>query len=138
MRRNLGEMSCPQCAVTFEYMLVHSGLNECAYAYCEACGRVALLHPQDRTPAGVRLRLNRRITKEIEPHIAPCECGGRFRASAGPRCPSCGARLSAETLAGPIEEDAPAARDGWVWQRNWSGLYCLVINNRWIEDNWKA
>jgi hypothetical protein len=137
MRRSLGEISCPQCAKTFEYLLVHTGLNECAYAYCEACGNVAMLHARgELMPPVVRVRLHRRIDAAIEPHLAPCECGGRFRASAGPRCPSCRARLSAEALAAPIEEDAPATRDGWRWQRTWSGLYCFVVNNRWVEDNW--
>jgi hypothetical protein len=118
-------------------MLVHAGLNECAYAYCEACGMVSLLHARSGgAPESVHLAPHRRIDASIEPHLARCECGGRFRESAVPRCPSCHARLSAEAMAGPIEEDMPAARDGWEWQRDWEGLYCFIVNGRWVEDNW--
>jgi hypothetical protein len=39
--------------------------------------------------------------------------------------------------AGYIERNAPATTKGWRWQHNWYGLYCIVIGNNVIEDNFK-
>lgn len=36
-----------------------------------------------------------------------------------------------------IEADAPGAKRGWRWQRSWRGLYCIIIEDRVVFDNWK-
>lgn len=137
MPRQRGHASCPRCSVDFEYLLVHAGFNVCAYAYCDRCGLPTLLSPwSPRRPTSVSLEPYQGIARSVERHLRPCECGGRFRAGAPPRCPGCHEPLPADGMAGPIEEDAPATRDGWRWDRRWDGLYCVIINGRWIDDNW--
>jgi len=38
--------------------------------------------------------------------------------------------LSAVTATSYIESNAPGTKKGWRWQRNWSGLYGIVIEGR--------
>ena len=68
------------------------------------------------------------IEASWEPYLQACPCGGRFRRGASPRCPSCREKLSATHAATHIEAQALGAR-GWKWQNNWSGLYCLAMND---------
>jgi hypothetical protein len=75
------------------------------------------------------------IPEEMEPFLKPCPCGGRFSSHAAPRCPRCSQVISADEAATWIEKNAPGTSSGWRWQRSWSGLYCIVIENRVIHDN---
>jgi hypothetical protein len=71
----------------------------------------------------------------MESYIQPCECGGRFKRGAAPRCPHCCQPLSAESATSYIESNAPGTKKGWHWQRNWSGIYCIVIENNRVDNN---
>jgi hypothetical protein len=88
-------------------------------------------------PVEANLKLHQKITSDIEPFLLPCECGGRFTSEAKPRCPKCDIELSAIETAGFIENNAPGTETGWRWQRSWNGIYCIVIEKKMIEDNWK-
>jgi hypothetical protein len=35
-----------------------------------------------------------------------------------------------------IEADAPGTAKGWRWQRNWTGLYCVILADGVVHDNW--
>jgi hypothetical protein len=129
---------CEECARTFHYTLVHNGFAETAYAYCDTCGTLALLSGwYEKIPAGAPLRPRGPIGRETEPWLQPCSCGGRFRREASPRCPHCMSPLSADAAARYIERNAPGARRGWRWQRSWLGDYCIVIEQRIVNNNWR-
>ena len=36
-----------------------------------------------------------------------------------------------------IEANAPGTKKGWRWQKNWTGLYCILVEERVTQDNWK-
>ena len=127
---------CEHCAAEFEYGIIHSGFNDSAYAYCEKCGRTAVLDGW-KLPAGTKVRIHQAISKEAEEELEPCECGGRFRHGASPRCPHCRRELSAELAARWIEANAPGTAKGWKWQRDWVGCYMLSIERHFVRDNWK-
>ncbi len=129
--------TCNHCSASFSYYLVHNGFNNSQYAYCDSCGMVAVLNvlskqfplaPTDRLMTG-------HLQPELETKLRPCDCGGSFTVDAVPRCPSCRMPLSAESATTYIEKNAPGTEKGWQWQGSWSGIYCIVIDNRTVTDN---
>jgi hypothetical protein len=138
--RRDGTGSCDRCSGSFEYMIIHNGFNDTAYAYCDQCGMTTFVGgmSDSNKPPDAPLRIHEPILIETEPWLLPCECGGRFRREAAPRCPSCNDRLSAESATEYIEKNAAGAKKGWRWQRSWSGMYCIVVNGRMTENNWRS
>ena len=129
--------ACEHCGGFFSYSLVHNGFHDSAYAYCEACGMCALFSGWFRDiPKDVSLTLYGPLAPTAEPFLRPCLCGGHFRANAKPRCPHCSKELCAEKAARYIESNAPGTRLGWRWQRNWVGVYSIVIENRFADNPW--
>jgi hypothetical protein len=137
--RELSTGNCENCHRTFGYYLGHCGFGNCSYAYCEKCGKTAILSMWDtrmsKLPPGVS---QQEICAEWEPYMRPCECGGAFKKGALPRCPHCTQPLSAETAAAYIEANAPGTKKGWRWQRNWHATYFIVIENRVVNDTFKV
>ena len=133
----MGDLAaCEHCSRQFSYKLIHNGFNDSAYAYCDTCGCTAMLsawapHPDDAT-----VEFHRAITRDLEPFLEACQCGGRFSAGASPRCPHCLQPLSASSLAATIEGNAPGTAKGWKWQETWSGLYCIIVAGKVREDPW--
>jgi uncharacterized protein YbaR (Trm112 family) len=136
MERHKGELICETCRRSFRYRLIHSGFNDSVYAYCNECTMIVLLSTYGPVPALLRLRPHEAISIEVESQLRPCPCGGRFTRGAAPRCPYCKQALSADAVAASIEADSPGTAKGWRWQRNWTGLYCVIVENRVVEDNW--
>lgn len=137
MEPTLSSGTCHACDVAFSYSLIHNGFNDSAYAYCDRCGRTAMLDGwKADIPVGAQLKLHRRIEPTVEPFLAPCVCGGRFTSTAAPRCPRCNTALSAEDARGFIERDAPGTAVGWRWQGNWSGLYAIIVERKEVADPW--
>ncbi len=128
--------SCDHCGGTFRYRLIHDGFSDSAYAYCDHCAFTALLSGWNHAAQRVNLRVHQRITPDIEALLKPCPCGALFRASAGPKCPHCARPLSAEKAATYIERDAPGNAKGWRWQRSWSGIYSIILNDNFVDDWW--
>jgi hypothetical protein len=135
-RENLNG-KCGECGKRFGYYLIHNGFNDSSYAYCSSCGMAALLSVYQIPKIGVRLEPFQAIKPEIEPFLQNCSCGGKFQSGAMPRCPHCHAHLSATQATSFIEAQAEGAKKGWRWQQNWTGLYCLIVENKFISDNWK-
>jgi predicted amidophosphoribosyltransferase len=130
--------TCESCHQPFEYALVHNGFADTAYAYCDRCGTTALLSSwYEKIPPGAPLRVQGLIEPETESWLQPCSCNGAFRRDASPRCPHCGAPLSAELATRYIEKSAPGTKRGWRWQRNWLGMYAIVIARRIVNNNWR-
>ena len=73
----------------------------------------------------------------MEQYLQPCECGGRFKRGSAPRCPHCNEPLSPELATSYIESNAPGTKKGWRWQRNWSGLYCIVIEDKRVDNKFR-
>jgi hypothetical protein len=71
----------------------------------------------------------------MESYLQPCECGGRFKKGAAP--PHCNHALSAKVATAYIEANASGAKKGWKWQRNWSDVYCIVIENKRVANNFE-
>jgi hypothetical protein len=128
---------CEHCKKQFGYYLIHNGFNDSSYAYCDACGLTALFSLWT-VPKSISVKPHQIITPEIEPHIAPCQCGGAFKASAVPRCPHCQQTLSAVLATDYIERQAEGTKKGWRWQRMWTGLYCIIIEDRVVHDVWRT
>ncbi len=130
--------NCESSAHTFKIEIFHCGFGDTCYAYCDRCGRTAILSLWSKQwPAGVK-GTQAEIPAEMEQHLAACECGGRFAKGNSPRCPSCNEPLSANKAAEYLEAQAPGAKLGWRWQRNWTGLYCAVIDCKQVLDNFKG
>lgn len=128
--------TCEHCAAAFTYDLWHTGFSDMAYAYCERCGRTATLDGW-KAPKSTRVRIHQAISEEAEDELAPCECGGRFRRNACPRCPTCGKYLSPERATAWIEANAAGTTKGWRWQRTWTGIYVICIDKRSVKDPWR-
>jgi hypothetical protein len=136
--RELSTGNCDHCNQTFGYYLGHCGFGDCSYACCEKCGKTAILSMWDKRMSKLPACVSQQeICAEWEPYIQPCECGGAFKKGACPRCPYCRQALSAETATAYIEANAPGTKKGWRWQRNWHATYCIVIENRVVNDNFK-
>ena len=134
---------CEHCTRIFRYTLLHAGFGDFSYAYCDACGTLATFSysnshlvklPPPSTPHQV-------IDPEWEAFLDECRCGGHFRSGASPRCVFCSEVLSADHAAAHIERNAIGAGRGWRWQRNWTDLYCIALedpkdpgNLRQVED----
>ena len=139
-----GAGTCEHCGYVFAYQLIHNGFNESCYAYCAECGMTALLDTERKDPltrdssppSASGLPRHRSIRAEGEGVLLPCRCGGRFKHGAGPRCPGCRAALSPKAAAAWIEKDASGAEKGWRWQRNWAGLYAIIIDDRVAVNPW--
>jgi hypothetical protein len=138
MARELSVGNCEHCHGQFGYYLIHSGFNDSIYAYCDACGKTAILSVLDkRMPKLPNCPPYEEMCSAMEPYLHPCDCGGQFRRGAAPRCPRCGEPLSAESATLYIESNAPGTEKGWRWQRTWKKLYCIVIENKVVENNFR-
>ncbi len=81
---------CEMCSKNFGYALIHNGFNDSAYAYCDICGETAILSGWfNDIPAQSNFKLHQVISEEVEPFLKSCECGGRFKNDASPRCLHC-------------------------------------------------
>ncbi len=130
--------TCEHCQQQFGYWFAHCGFGDCVYAYCDSCGRTAILSLWDkRMPKLPNCPGQQEMCAAMEQYVKPCECGGGFKRGAGPRCPHCHQVLSAESAPPYIESNAPGTKKGWRWQMNWSGLYCIVIENKRVDNNFR-
>jgi hypothetical protein len=122
---------CEHCGKFYRYSLWHSGFGDNSYAYCDDCGMLATINYDNPLVAAFPPLSTQyaEIDESWESLLLPCACGGRFRKGASPRCPGCNEPLSAAHAAGQIEAQAQGAGKGWRWQNNWSGVYCMAIDN---------
>jgi len=127
--------TCEHCGKVFDYKLIHNGFNDSTHAYCDRCGTTALINLYEMDKR-VETQFNRiaPLPEDVARLLQSCSCGGRFCASAAPRCPACNRELSAELAAAWLERNAPGTKHGWRWQRTWPGLYALIIAGRVIND----
>jgi hypothetical protein len=128
---------CDQCSKSFCYYLIHNGFNDSSYAYCDSCGMTALLNLYLIPKINIKIKPHQAIESKVEPFLQECSCGGKFRSEATPRCPHCHCSLSTIEATSFIEEHAEGTKKGWRWQRNWTGLYCIIIENKSVRDIWK-
>lgn len=130
---------CEACLQTFNYSLIHNGFNDTAYAYCDKCGETIFVSGWSKDiPPAANLKVHGPMNPEAEALLAPCSCGGRFSASAAPRCPHCLNQLSAELATVYIEANAPGTAKGWRWQCSWQGLYAIIIEGKSAKGLWRS
>jgi hypothetical protein len=122
---------CEHCKRSYRYSLWHSGFGDNSYAYCDDCGNLAILNYTNPAVAAFpALSIQfAEIDAAWESLLQPCACGGRFRKCASPRCPHCNEKLSPTHAAAHIEAQATGAGKDWRWQNNWSGVYCMAMDN---------
>jgi len=122
---------CEHCGRSYCYSLWHCGFGDNSYAYCDERGMLGILNYSNPSVAGFPpLSIqNAEIDASWEPLLEPCVCGGHFRRGAAPRCPHCLEQLSPVHAAEHIATQTTAAARGWQWQNNWSGIYCMVIDD---------
>jgi len=122
---------CEHCSRAYRYMLLHAGFGDFSYAYCDCCGTAAVFSFTNKDLANLppNASSDQVISTDWEPFLRPCPCSGHFRRGASPRCVSCNSVLSAEYAGGHIEQNFRGAARGWHWQQDWTGTYCLVIED---------
>jgi len=126
--------TCDHCGENFEFEIFHNGFGDTSYAYCDTRSMTAILSGWNkRWPSGVKCT-QAEIAPEMQPHLKPCECGGRFTKGNSPRCPHCKQPLAAEKATEHIERQSPGTQKGWRWQRNWSGIFCAVVDGRQVAN----
>lgn len=139
MEKDLSCGACEHCQREFKYWLLHCGFGDCVFAYCDSCGMPAILSLWDKRMLSLpNCPGQQEICSAMESFIEPCPCGGRFRRGAAPRCPHCNCPLSAELATTYIETNAPGTKKGWRWQKNWSGVYCMVVEDKKIDNNFRS
>jgi hypothetical protein len=123
--------NCEHCGRFYRYSLWHCGFGDNSYAYCDDCGMLGTIGYSNAQVAEFPSLSAKHmaIDEAWEPHLRPCGCGGRFRKNASPRCPYCREALSPFYATAHIEKQSLGAQKGWRWQRNWTGLYCLAIED---------
>jgi hypothetical protein len=130
--------TCESCRRTFSYRLVHNGFGDSAFAYCDRCGCEASLSCWHQgIPPEAHLKVHGPVNPEAEGLLQPCYCGGAFRANASPRCPHCKSVLSADSARIYLEANAAGTSKRWRWQGSWSGIYSLIVEDLWVQDNWR-
>ena len=122
---------CEHCGRLYRYSLWHCGFGDNSYAYCDECGMAGILNYSNPQVAGFPpLSIQHaEIDASWEPFLVPCVCGGHFRKGAAPRCLHCLEQLSPVHAAKHIAIQATGARKGWEWQNNWSGAYCMTMDD---------
>jgi hypothetical protein len=131
MAREVSTGTCEHCRQQFGYGLLHCEFSDSIYAYCDLCGKTAVLSLWDKR------MVHQEMCSGMEPYLTPCDCGGNFKKGSKPRCPHCNNNLSAEFASSYLERNAPGTQKGWRWQRDWSGLYCIVVEDKWINNNFR-
>jgi hypothetical protein len=131
--------TCDDCHKRFEYTLIHNGPSNSSYAYCDQCGKTALLDVAEaRFPVELlKESAYKVIAAGVEKHLRHCDCGGKFSREGVPRCPHCRQPLSAVRAADYIEQQPPSMSHDWRWQKNWTGNYCIIVEGRQIRNNFK-
>lgn len=122
---------CEHCGRTYRYSLLDASFSDFFYAYCDTCGKLATINNSSSylikmPPATGEHHV---IDEAWEAFLRPCNCGGRFRHKAAPRCMLCLEQLSAEHAATHIESGFSPGNRTWRWQRNWTGNYCMDIED---------
>jgi hypothetical protein len=136
MAREVSTGTCEHCRQQFGYWLLHCRFSDSIYAYCDLCGKTAVLSLWDKSmPILQNCPVHQEMCSGMEPYLPPCDCGGNFKTRSKPRCPHCNNNLSAEFASSYLERNAAGTQKGWRWQRDWSGLYCIVVEDKWIENN---
>jgi hypothetical protein len=122
---------CEHCCKLYHYTLLHAGFGDYSYAYCDSCGMLATFnYSSSFLPSLPRLSAQHQvIDASWEPFLLPCECGGHFRSGASPRCVFCKERLSSDHAAPHIERNSIGAGRGWRWQKSWTDVYCIAIED---------
>jgi len=128
---SLKKGDCEHCGRFYRYSLWHSGFGNNSFAYCDECGRLALLNYSNPVVAALPAAAVdcEEIDASWEAFLEPCACGGRFRKGASPRCPFCKEKLSPMHAAAHIQMQALGAGRAWRWQNNWSGVYCVALED---------
>lgn len=122
---------CEHCCRIYHYTLLHAGFGDYSYAYCDRCGTLATFDYSSSFILSVPAlkTQHQAIEASWHPFIKECSCGGDFRSGASPRCVFCAEPLSAEHAAAHIERNSVGAGRGWRWQKNWSDVYCMALED---------
>ena len=95
------KLTCPHC--TKEIRLrqkypYHAGFSNLGFLYCDSCTAILKFGSYNRNYVRIvgdkhPWMLSSGEKRQVEEHLKPCFCGGRFQFDAYPRCPQCGQEL---------------------------------------------
>ena len=122
---------CEHCGRIYRYSLWDCEFGKSSYAYCDRCGKLALLNYANPQVAALPPLKNQHaeIDQSWEQFLEPCDCEGTFRRGSSPRCPYCNQQLSPTHVAAQIEAQTQGTNKAWHWQNDWKGPYCLAIDD---------
>lgn len=91
------ELTCPHCGRVIKLKqkhFYHAGFNDRGFLYCDTNAGIfefSSFNSNYERLAGNKhpWTLDEVEKGQLETHISPCPCGGRFRFDAYPRCPYC-------------------------------------------------
>ena len=95
------KFTCPSCSKTYEIKTYNTGTNDVMELFCDYCGATLNLDLYDRRVLELDKKYreySKEYFAEIESILNPCECGGRFRFDAPPRCKFCRAVVDLEEI----------------------------------------
>lgn len=122
---------CEHCGQTYRYSLLDATFSDFSYAYCDTCGKLATItYTSSQLVNMPRISAPHQVIDAAwEAFLRPCNCGGHFRHNAAPRCMVCLEPLSAVHAASHIEPNFKNSNRSWRWQCNWTGSYCVDIED---------
>ncbi len=95
------DILCPSCRRVIhleqEYPY-HAGFSNQGFLYCDKDSTILLFDSYNKCFEAIvgsvhPWSLNPGQKREVEAHLKPCPCGGRFSFSNEPRCPFCGGSI---------------------------------------------
>ena len=91
------KFQCPSCSYVIDVSypkIIHAGLSDCGFLYCDKSGDLVTWSSYDKTyqslvPNKHPWTLNAEEKALVEQNLIECPCGGKFTFAAQPRCPNC-------------------------------------------------
>lgn len=95
------KINCPTCLRTIKLKqkrMYHAGFSNLGFLYCNTCTSVlefGVYNPHYTKIVGDKhpWSLNQKEKRNVENHLRPCPCGGKFEFDLEPRCPFCNGSL---------------------------------------------
>ena len=132
---------CPRCGVRL-FVALHSPFCDDYRLYCDACPAAVEVGLYDDTlvrivatlPAGYDYDA---LVAAVEPRLAPCACGGRYRGRAPRRCLACHAVVPAAAGKDVFPATASHATDREPTDAEWDEYARFETRFVWPKDLWR-
>ncbi len=154
-------LTCYHCEAAIKYTNTHAASADQVFFYCNKCGIVTTLDRYskemeegkfyDKFLKSKSYDLNddfymgqfwldmKKMRREIEIHLAPCSCSGKFTADAVPRCPACKEELEWDKVADNLEKTTGRTMPHYFRRfirKGWHDMYYFVFDLQIVRNNW--